>query len=108
MNLWHQFLSSYFGFNKQQRNGLFVLVLLIISLFVIRLSISNFIKPEPLLMLDFSKMNLPAPNSTFSKTDPAKTENHSGSSDLFVFDPNTATKEQLIKLGLKEKTANTL
>jgi competence protein ComEA len=107
MNLWHQFLSSYFGFNKQQRNGLFVLVLLIISLFIVRLSISHFIKPEPLLMLDVSKMNLPEANSVTASADSSKTNGNS-ENNLFVFDPNTATKEQLVKLGFKEKTAGTL
>ncbi len=107
MNLWHQFLSSYFGFNKQQRNGLFVLVILILTLFVLRLSLSHFIKPEPLLIADFSNIQFPESNSSFTYNDTSKTKrNNPSSGTLFVFNPNTVTKEQLLKLGFKDKTAN--
>lgn len=104
MNFLHQFLSAYFGFNKQQRNGLLVLCLLILILFLVRLSLTTFIKPEPLLMADFSdihfKENLISSVDSINK----KIEDESS---LFVFDPNTVSKEQLLKLGFKEKSATT-
>lgn len=102
MNFVHRFLSSWFGFNKQQRNGLLVLCSLVVLLFVLRLSISDFIKPEPILIADFSNIRLPEFNETTPVSD-SSSENNS----LFVFNPNTVTKEQLINLGFKEKTANT-
>ena len=68
----------------------------------IGLSISSFIKPEPLLIADFSNVKLPQLNENLSATDPSSENNN-----LFVFDPNSVTKEQLIKLGFPEKTANT-
>ncbi len=102
MQFIHRFLSAWFGFNKQQRNGLLVLCTIILFLFVIRLSISSFITPEPILFADFSNTKLPKLNSATAATDSASEAN-----GLFIFDPNTVTKEQLVKLGLKEKTANT-
>lgn len=102
MNFVHRFLSAWFGFNKQQRNGLLVLCALVLLLFVLRLSISSFIKPEPVLLADFSNVNLPETNSTGLVSDSASENN-----TLFVFNPNTVSKEQLVKLGFTEKTANT-
>jgi len=66
------------------------------------LSISSFIKPQPLLIADFSNIKLPEINSNILISDSS-----SVNTGLFVFDPNTVTKEQLIGLGLKKKTANT-
>lgn len=102
MNFVHRFLSSWFGFNKQQRNGLMVLCTIVALLFFVRLSISSFIQPEPVLLADFSSVKLPEYNSGLLVTDSA-----SENSNLFVFNPNTVTKEQLIQLGFKEKTAST-
>lgn len=102
MEFIHRFLSAWFGFNKQQRNGLIVLCSLILLLFILRLSISSFIKPEPILLADFSNVKLPKMNSGSIITDSSSEGNN-----LFVFDPNTVTKDQLIKLGFTAKTANT-
>ncbi len=102
MNFVHRFLSAWFGFNKQQRNGLLVLCLIVIALFIIRLSISSFIKPEPILIADFSNIKLPELNENLAAADPS-VEN----TGLFVFDPNTVTKDQLVKLGFNQKAANT-
>ncbi len=98
----HRFLSAWFGFNKQQRNGLLVLCTIVVLLFFIRLSISSFIRSEPILIADFSNTKLPQFNSGTLASDSASENN-----GLFVFDPNTVTKEQLVKLGFKDKTANT-
>ncbi|MBP7810305.1 MAG: helix-hairpin-helix domain-containing protein [Bacteroidia bacterium] len=103
MNFVHRFLSAWFGFNKQQRNGLLVLCTIVLVLFVLRLNISAFLKSEPILLADFSHINLPETNSTLLVTDSASSDNN----NLFVFNPNTVSKEQLVKLGFKEKTANT-
>ena len=102
MEFIHRFLSAWFGFNKQQRNGLLVLCTIILFLFIIRLSISSFITSQPILLADFSNTKFPKLNSGTLITDST-----SESNSLFVFNPNTVTKEQLVKLGFKEKTANT-
>ncbi|HWY13486.1 MAG TPA: helix-hairpin-helix domain-containing protein [Bacteroidia bacterium] len=71
-------------------------------MFIIRLSISSFIKPDPILIADFSNIKLPELNENFSATDSSSENN-----DLFVFNPNTVTKEQLAELGFTEKASNT-
>ncbi len=102
MEFIHRFLSAWFGFNKQQRNGLLVLCTIIVSLFFIRINISSFIKSDPILLADFSNTKLPQTNSGLLVSDSSSENNN-----LFVFNPNIVTKEQLVKLGFKEKTANT-
>ena len=104
MNFLHQFLSAYFGFNKQQRNGLLVLCLIIIVLFIVRMSLTIFIKPAPLLMADFSHINFK--ENLIAATD-SSNEKTNIQNSLFVFNPNTVSKEQLILLGFKEKAAGT-
>lgn len=105
MNFIHQFLSTWFSFNKQQRNGVIVLCTLILALFIIRLCISNFITPKAVLIADFSSTNLP--KATLDKIELNDTSAGEAESKLFVFDPNIVTKEQLLKLGFSTKTANT-
>ena len=102
MEFIHRFLSAWFGFNKQQRNGLMVLCSVIVLLFALRLNISSFIKSEPVLIADFSDTKLPEINSNAFISDSSSETNN-----LFVFNPNSVTKEQLLKLGFKEKTAST-
>ena len=101
MEFIHRFLSSWFGFNKQQRNGLLVLCSIILLLFFIRLSISSIIKSKPVLLASFSNTSLPNSNSGLLVSDSVSENN------LFVFNPNLVTEEQLLQLGFKEKTART-
>jgi DNA uptake protein ComE-like DNA-binding protein len=105
INFFHQFLNSWFGFNKQQRNGLLVLCIIILILFAIRLSLHHIIKPKQIIMADFSGFNLPDEKISALTGDTTRTNSNA---TLFVFDPNTVNKDQLIKLGFKAKTANTL
>lgn len=101
--------NDYFGFNRQQRNGVFVLISIIFLLFLLRMAYPYFMAPDEVVL-----KNLPViekkPDSSrlvkFEKRDlPELKAQPAGKADLFVFDPNTVTKEQLVKLGIKEKTA---
>jgi DNA uptake protein ComE-like DNA-binding protein len=99
-----EFLNNYFGFNKQQRNGLYVLCCISACLLAIRIIYPYFIKPsaiqiENIAMIedDIDERQNVASNS---KAFEAK-------ATLFPFDPNTVTQEELIKLGFREKTAQT-
>jgi competence protein ComEA len=94
----NSFLNNYFGFNRQQRNGLMVLICLSFLLFVIRITYPFFISPPSIEVLNLPTVSL----------DDLPVQPTSGAAELFVFDPNTATTEQLVRLGLKEKTAATL
>lgn len=100
----HRFLSSWFGFNKQQRNGILVLCFIILVLFIIRLSLHSFIQPKPILIADFSETDLSFLDKSKVAGDTLESENNEA---LFVFDPNTVSKEQLLRLGFKDKTAST-
>jgi competence protein ComEA len=93
-----EFLNNYFGFNRQQRNGLLVLLCISAFLLIVRVTYPSFMKRG-----EVEIMNLP-----FGNTDTIKGAEMNASSDLFFFDPNTASKEDLVRLGLKEKTAVTL
>lgn len=104
ISFFHRFLSSWFGFNRQQRNGVLVLCLVIVVLFIVRLSLHHLIQPKQLVIADFSQSKLPDENTSLVTGDTSKKE--SGNA-MFIFDPNTVSKDQLVKLGFKEKTANT-
>ncbi len=101
-----RFLNNYFGFNKQQRNGLYVLCCISILLLVVRLSYPAFIKPVELQI-----ENLPLIEEEINTNKAIAKSNHhtfNSKATLFPFDPNTASLEELVKLGIREKTALTL
>jgi DNA uptake protein ComE-like DNA-binding protein len=99
-----EFLNSYFGFNKQQRNGLYVLCCISTCLLAIRIIYPYFIKPSAIqienIALVEDEIDEKQNAASYSKTTEAK-------ATLFPFDPNTVTQEELIKLGFREKTAQT-
>ncbi|PBQ32444.1 hypothetical protein CNR22_11910 [Sphingobacteriaceae bacterium] len=101
------FLNNYFGFTKQQRNGLFVLILISVLLLVIRLVYPLLIKPDPIVLLNLPliEKKLDSSYSTSEKFEKREYKKELKLLRLFVFDPNTVSFEQLLQLGLKEKTA---
>jgi len=101
-----QFLNNYFGFNKQQRNGLYVLCCISVLLLIVRLSYPSFIKQVPLQIENIAMIEEEINTSKAS----AKKNSYSFNNKaiLFPFDPNTASLEELVKLGIREKTAQTL
>ncbi len=105
-----EWLYKLFYFNKQERNGVFVLCSIIIVLFIAKLSM-------PLWASNNSNVKLIS--FTLSKTENVKTENTSFNSkynieeknisvEHFVFNPNTISVEEALKLGFPKKTASTL
>jgi len=107
-------INNYFGFNKQQRNGLLILCCISFILLLVRIFYPYFILPKKIIV-----KNLPLIESTIdtayeqSKNKYSK-NNYSNKyaekinkSQLFVFNPNTVTLAELIKLGFREKTAGT-
>lgn len=105
--MFNSFLNNYFGFNKQQRNGLFVLVIISLSLLIVRMAYPLFIKPDRIELLNLPLIERKTDSAFIASRpfvkDKFKAENTS--LHLFVFDPNTVSYEQLLQLGLKEKTA---
>ena len=110
------FLFNFFHFNKQERNGVFVLCCIIAVLIAIRLVmpyIGNSNSNVQLLTI-----NLPDENNSLNKGYNNKGVDSAfpkaiGTDNLisnqrFVFNPNTVTEEDAQKLGLSKKLSSTL
>lgn len=108
MNIRNNFLTNYFGFNKQQRNGLFMLICISFFLLLVRLSYPAFIKPEAIQVYDLPLIERRLDSTVHSRTSLSRKgdENSVVDPSLFMFDPNTVTAQQLIQLGFKEKTVS--
>ncbi|MFO7828216.1 MAG: helix-hairpin-helix domain-containing protein [Bacteroidales bacterium] len=115
-------LKEYFTFTKRERNGIIVLLSLLL-IFIIADNFINFSSNEEIILMDddFKDQIDQFENSLTKKTSDKKTheyKNDSNTSDdknnwfipdsLFNFDPNTASKKELQKLGLSKNQINTL
>lgn len=103
------FLNNYFGFNKQQRNGLLVLSLISLTLLFVRIIYPLFITPD---LIEIKNLPLVEKriDSSYKATQNNFERNFSeekGTVNLFVFNPNTVNRDQLLQLGFKEKTVTT-
>lgn len=109
------FLFNFFHFNKQERNGVFVLCLVIVILVAIRLMMlyfgSNVTNVELITVNIPSTGNLNVENTGSSfQADEINTNlvNKKNASQRFVFNPNTVTEEDAQKLGFSKKLSATL
>ena len=105
----NSFLNNYFGFNKQQRNGLILLSIISLILFLVRIIYPSFITPDKIEI-----KNLPLIEQKLDSSYQLSQDRFSGNVtkentalNLFVFDPNTITNQQLQQLGFNKKTAQT-
>jgi competence ComEA-like helix-hairpin-helix protein len=105
----NSFLNNYFGFNKQQRNGLILLSIISLILFLVRIIYPSFITPDKIEI-----KNLPLIEQTLDSSYQLSQDRFSGNVtkentalNLFVFDPNTITNQQLQQLGFNKKSAQT-
>src|SRR5438552_2752059 len=97
------FLINYFGFNRQQRNGLFLLLAGIFVLLIARLSLSYFITPDK---IEIKNLNLATINDDNIRQQNKQTNSENSKSEtLFSFDPNTVTEQKLHQLGFSDKQA---
>jgi competence protein ComEA len=119
--MWQRFLKDYFFFTKKERSGIIVLILVVIFLILSPLLFPILIKEEKFdyaqfetemaqLRIDSARKytnknfgNNYNPDNTYpgKKYQTVKTE-------VFFFDPNTASVNDWIRLGIKEKTAATI
>jgi len=103
-------INNYFGFNKQQRNGLLILCCVSFLLLLVRIFYPYFIVPKKIIVKNLplieNKIDSAYEQSKnrYSKNDYTEKINKT---KLFVFNPNTVSLSELIKLGFKEKTAGT-
>ncbi len=105
------FLHTYFGFNKRERNGILVLFSIVIILFVVKISITSFIKEgEVINIKQLSPKNKETEKSysTYFQNKNRNKKKESTENHFFVFDPNTISEEDAIELGFPKKTASTL
>lgn len=109
-----EWLQNLFHFNKQERNGVFVLCIIIGSLVIIKLCLPLFNSNKD--QVQFITINHSS-NSTEEKTNPTgnvipeskkEIDNEAVSSERFVFNPNTISAEDAQKLGFSKKLSNTL
>ncbi len=98
-----QFLNNYFGFNKQQRNGIYVLCTISTVLLIIRIAYHYFMKPIDVKVEQIELME----EEIEAKRTNALSNQSNRTFQLFAFDPNTVSYNELIKLGLTERTAAT-
>lgn len=101
------FLNSYFGFTRQQRRGLLVLMCFSFVLLLIRIAYPSFIRPEPIYL---SELRF-TPLSTDSLAPVQNEQKEQGlptSMQLKSFDPNTVGFEALRKMGLPLRFIKTL
>lgn len=114
------FLFNFFHFNKQERNGVFVLCMIIAILFGVRLFMPLFIGEDNKVQLITinvqpqvaSSNQLDEKNDFTNKTnntdsDLTQPDNYK-SNERFVFNPNTVTEEDAQKLGFSKKLSATL
>ena len=105
------FLFNFFHFNKQERNGVFVLCIIIAMLFGVRLLM-------PLVNNDSNSVQFItiAPSEKHVKEEISLHENEvkntnseiKTSNQRFVFNPNTVSEEDAQKLGMSKKLSATL
>lgn len=103
------FLYNYFGFNKQQRNGLLVLLGISLILLLIRITYPYFIQPDKIIVqnLPLIEMRVDSAVASTEKKGFTKVEEKTSVAKKFDFDPNTVSLEQLISLGFRERSAKT-
>jgi competence ComEA-like helix-hairpin-helix protein len=106
------FIKEYLSFNKRERNGLFILSFIIVSLLAYNYWLNY--KEANASQVDFSNFensikefyesnsieNLVSNSDSLFNTDTSKTEIQT---ELFSFNPNIATDEEFMQLGLSDK-----
>jgi competence protein ComEA len=109
-----EWLQNLFHFNKQERNGVFVLSIIIGSLVIVKLCLplfnSNKDQVQFITITHSSNSTEEKTNSTDNVLPESKKEidNEAVSSERFVFNPNTISAEDAQKLGFSKKLSHTL
>jgi DNA uptake protein ComE-like DNA-binding protein len=100
------FLFHFFHFNKQERNGIFVLCVIISILFALRLLlpiISNESKQVQFITLNTAASDSSESSDGKQKFSEKNNNYHQTQKQKFVFNPNTVTEEDAQKLGFSKK-----
>ena len=99
MELNREPIKNWFGFTRRERRSASILLVIIFIILVLRYSV-----PESNIAVE----NIQTGFSGIDSTAEITSSDRQASSELFVFDPNSASYDTLIKLGFASKEANTL
>lgn len=108
-----EWLFNFFHFNKQERNGVFILCIIIALLIAVKLLIPVLAGERSEVQLITFETKKESNDVTNNNTNPeALVENKVSAKDvnqeLFVFNPNTITQDDAQRLGFSAKLSNTL
>jgi len=92
-----KFIREYFNFSKREQNGLIVLFVLLIAIIGTNIFVSV---RNDRQKVDFSDFETEIDSFLVYQ------QTHFDDSELFAFDPNTASREDLLRLGLSPKSVN--
>ena len=121
--MWKHFITDYLSFSKKERTGIIVLMSFIGFFIVIPFLYPFFIKSQPIDAKIFEKqiasLSIKQIDSTNQFKQPGEdgkykesvyklSDSQDEKVELFYFDPNTASNEELRKLGFREKTITTI
>ena len=112
-----QTLLQFLDFSKKERTGIYVLLFVSTCIWILPVFFSNEnidMSTVEVTMLDAKIRKLKNDSLTYSASRFHESENHLRANpkidtqSLFYFDPNTIGKQEWIKLGVKEKTTETI
>lgn len=93
----NKFIKEYFSFSKRERNGLIVLFTILVLIIISRIAINGFLENNQENFQEFENEI-----DVFLSYSSPDLEN----GERFNFDPNTATKEDFMRMGFCLKTIN--
>ena len=118
--MWKLF-TDYFSFTKKERKGIISAIVIIIIVALLPRFFHFFVKDEPINTTQFSKeISALEENSTKQKSTeknsaqeyndytPTYSKESFLKKELFYFDPNTASENDWVRLGVRKKTALTI
>lgn len=118
--MWQHFFKDYFHFTKKERSGILILLAVVIVLILLPLVYPYFLKTETYDHREFeqeiarlkidssSKSNFKNYDSDYYNDYSLPDKKYVAKAEVFLFDPNTASESDWIRLGVKEKTAKTI
>ncbi|MEO8824115.1 MAG: helix-hairpin-helix domain-containing protein [Ginsengibacter sp.] len=118
--MWKLF-TDYFSFTKKERKGIIYAIVIIIIVALSPRFFHFFVKDEPINTTEFAKEisvfqanSINAKKVSKSKKDyyddytPSYIKEEPIKKELFYFDPNTASENDWVRLGVRKKTAQTI
>lgn len=105
--MWGNFLKEYFTFSRGERNGIVVLLLIIISLLILPYLMDFFKQQQEIDFTNFQK-EIAEFEKQQALAKEKKFQPDTAAYELFHFDPNEITEEDWHRLGVGEKTTRTI